>query len=136
MDKKQKIQQYHFGRNPQEYVDEMAEYGKKLWDTLKIGYDDFVRTTDKNHEQQVQKIFEYLLEKGDIYKGKYIGNYCKSDESYFTDLQLVKDHRTNYEIGNVQSVIDGNITGFLHEYLILKKNNKIQGDIWKKRDII
>ena len=67
----------------------MAEYGKKLWDTLKIGYDDFVRTTDKNHEQQVQKIFEYLLEKGDIYKGKYIGNYCKSDESYFTDLQLV-----------------------------------------------
>ena len=148
----------------------MAEYGKKLWDTWKIGYDDFVRTTDKNHEQQVQKIFEYLLEKGDIYKGKYVGNYCKSDESYFTDLQLVngrcpdcgkevvqmeeelrnkkgeekdiawgsqirsyvfqpyqlvKDHRTNYEIGNVQSVMDGNITGFLHEYLILKKNNKI-----------
>lgn len=43
----------------------------------------------------------------------------------FQPYQLVKDHRTNYEIGNVQSVMDGNITGFLHEYLILKKNNKI-----------
>ena len=43
----------------------------------------------------------------------------------FQPYQLVKDHRTNYELGNVQSVMDGNITGFLHEYLILKKNNKI-----------
>ena len=67
----------------------MAEYDKKLWDNLKIDYDNFVRTTDKKHEEQVQKIFEYLLEQGDIYKGKYVGNYCKSDESYFTDLQLV-----------------------------------------------
>ena len=70
MDKKQKIQQQHFGRKPQEYVDEMAGYGRKLWDNLEIEYDDFVRTTDKNHEEKVQQIFEYLLEKGDIYKGK------------------------------------------------------------------
>ena len=67
----------------------MAGYGRKLWDNLEIEYDDFVRTTDKNHEEKVQQIFEYLLEKGDIYKGKYVGNYCKSDESYFTDTQLV-----------------------------------------------
>ena len=67
----------------------MAEYAKKLWDNLKIDYDNFIRTTDKKHEEQVQKIFEYLVEQGDIYKGKYVGNYCKSDESYFTDLQLV-----------------------------------------------
>ena len=67
----------------------MAGYGKKLWNDLEIEYDDFVRTTDKNHEEKVQQIFEYLLEKGDIYKGKYVGNYCKSDESYFTDTQLV-----------------------------------------------
>ena len=44
----------------------MAEYAKKLWDNLKIDYDNFVRTTDKKHEEQVQKIFEYLLEQGDI----------------------------------------------------------------------
>ena len=58
MDKKQKIQQYHFGRDPQEYVDEMAEYGKKLWDTLKIGYDDFVRTTvnQMNHILQTYNL--------------------------------------------------------------------------------
>ena len=77
------------GQKPQEFVDMMAEYAKNLWKELKIDYNDFVRTTDKSHEEQVQKIFEYLLENGDIYKGKYVGNYCKSDESYFTDLQLV-----------------------------------------------
>ena len=58
-------------------------------------------------------------EEKDIAWGSQIRSYV------FQPYQLVKDHRTNYEIGNVQSVMDGNITGFLHEYLILKKNNKI-----------
>lgn len=58
-------------------------------------------------------------EEKDIAWGSQIRSYV------FQPYQLVKDHRTNYEMGNVQSVMDGNITGFLHEYLILKKNNKI-----------
>ena len=59
----------------------MAGYGRKLWDNLEIEYDDFVRTTDKNHEEKVQQIFEYLLEKGDIYKGKYVGNFCNKKKA-------------------------------------------------------
>ena len=69
-------------------------------------------------------------EEKDIAWGSQIRSYV------FQPYQLVKDHRTNYEMGNVQSVMDGNITGFLHEYLILKKNNKIQGDKYGKEKIL
>ena len=77
------------GKTPQEYVDEMAEMAKELWAKMNIQYDYFIRTTDKRHEEAVQKIFEYFLEKGDIYKGTYEGLYCMPCETYFTETQLV-----------------------------------------------
>ena len=59
------------GKTPQEYVDYMADYAKKLWKTMKIDYNDFIRTTEKRHEEIVQKIFDRFMEQGDIYKGEY-----------------------------------------------------------------
>ena len=77
------------GMEPQEYVDKMAEEAKKLWAKMDIQYDDFIRTTESRHEVQVQKIFDKLMEQGDIYKGEYEGWYCVPCESYFTETQLV-----------------------------------------------
>ena len=77
------------GITPQEHVDKMAEEAKKLWKTMEIEYDDFIRTTEPRHEKIVQKIFNRFLEKGDIYKGEYEGLYCMPCESYFTETQLV-----------------------------------------------
>ena len=76
-------------QTPQEYVDGMAEYAKGLWKKMKIENDDFIRTTEERHVKAVQKIFEYFLEKGDIYKGEYEGWYCMPCETYFTKTQLV-----------------------------------------------
>ena len=77
------------GKTPQEHVDEMAQMAKDLWAKMHIKYEYFIRTTDDNHEKAVQKIFEYFLEKGDIYKGEYEGWYCMPCETYFTKTQLV-----------------------------------------------
>ena len=77
------------GKTPQEHVDEMAQMAKDLWAKMHIKYDYFIRTTDENHEKAVKKIFEYFLEKGDIYKGEYEGWYCMPCETYFTKTQLV-----------------------------------------------
>ena len=77
------------GKTPQEHVDEMAEQAKELWKKMDIRYDYFIRTTEPRHKEVVQKIFEYYLEKGDIYKGTYEGLYCMPCESYFTESQLV-----------------------------------------------
>lgn len=77
------------GSKPQEYVDKMAEATKKLWKDMNISYSDFIRTTDKRHEETVAKIFEKLLAQGDIYKGEYEGWYCMPCETYFTQTQLV-----------------------------------------------
>lgn len=78
---------------PQEYVDNMAAEVQKLWKTLDISYDKFIRTTDKYHEEAVQKIFERLLEQGDIYVGEYEGWYSVADEEYFTETQLAEVYR-------------------------------------------
>ncbi len=75
--------------NPKEYVDEIAKQAKELWKKLDIDYDYFVRTTDSNHEEAVQKIFDYFMEKGDIYKGEYSGLYCIPCETFFTQSQLI-----------------------------------------------
>ena len=72
----------------QEFVDGVAGTVKEIWDLLNTSYDKFIRTTDKNHEQQVQKIFMKLYEQGDIYKGHYEGLYCTPCESFFTESQL------------------------------------------------
>ena len=87
----QKIENKAIAANmtPKEYVDKQAEAAIKLWNTMHIDYNKFIRTTDKYHEEAVQEIFEKLLSQGDIYKGHYEGWYCEPCESYFTDFQLV-----------------------------------------------
>lgn len=77
------------GIEPQEFVDSVANDIKRIWDLMDTSYDNFVRTTDKHHEEIVQKIFNKLYEQGDIYKGEYEGWYCTPCESFFTDSQLV-----------------------------------------------
>ena len=74
---------------PQEFVDNVSEEIKRIWDLMNTSYDKFIRTTDKDHEKQVQKIFKKLYDKGDIYKGYYEGMYCTPCESFFTASQLV-----------------------------------------------
>jgi len=73
---------------PKEFVDGVAGQIKDIWDLMNTSYDKFVRTTDADHEKQVQKIFKKLYEKGDIYKGEYEGMYCTPCESFFTASQL------------------------------------------------
>ncbi len=77
------------GVTPKQYVDEIVATIKDLWKLMDISYDRFVRTTDDYHVESVQKIFQKLYEKGDIYKGVYKGHYCKPCESFWTDSQLV-----------------------------------------------
>jgi methionyl-tRNA synthetase len=77
------------GRTPQEYADEVSGKFRTLWDEFDITYDKFIRTTDDEHKAGVQKAFEKMFEKGDIYKGNYEGNYCVSCETFFTDTQLI-----------------------------------------------
>ncbi len=77
------------GVTPQEHVDHMAEGAKELWKLMDIGYNDFIRTTEKRHIDIVQTIVKKYLDKGDIYKGEYTGWYCMPCENYFTDTQLV-----------------------------------------------
>lgn len=81
------------GMQPQEYVDQMAASIKKLWKTLKITNDKFIRTTDDYHEKAVQKIFQKFVDQGDIYKGEYTGWYSVDDEEYFTESQLAEVYR-------------------------------------------
>jgi len=87
----QKIEQKakEAGVTPKEFVDKAAEQIKTIWDLMNTSYDKFIRTTDQDHEEQVQKIFQYLYDKGDIYKGYYEGMYCTPCESFFTESQLV-----------------------------------------------
>ena len=77
------------GVTPQKYVDEIVDNAKDLWKSLGISYDKFIRTTDKEHVEVVQKIFKKLYDKGDIYKGEYKGLYCTPCESFWTETQLV-----------------------------------------------
>ncbi len=77
------------GVTPQEFVDDVAGQIRKIWDLMDTSYDKFIRTTDKDHEAQVQKMFKYMYDKGDIYKGYYEGMYCTPCESFFTESQLV-----------------------------------------------
>ena len=77
------------GITPQEFVDNAAAEIKRIWDLMNTSYDKFIRTTDKDHEAQVQKIFKKLYDQGDIYKGYYEGLYCTPCESFFTESQLV-----------------------------------------------
>ena len=77
------------GITPKEYVDQVAGEIHRIWDLMNTSYDKFIRTTDEDHEKQIQKIFKKMYEKGDIYKGYYEGMYCTPCESFFTESQLV-----------------------------------------------
>lgn len=77
------------GITPKEFVDNVSSEIKRIWDLMNTSYDHFIRTTDEEHEKQVQKIFKKLYEQGDIYKGHYEGMYCTPCESFFTPSQLV-----------------------------------------------
>ena len=77
------------GITPKEFVDNVSSEIKRIWDLMNTSYDRFIRTTDEEHEKQVQKIFKKLYEQGDIYKGEYEGWYCMPCETYFTETQLV-----------------------------------------------
>ncbi len=78
------------GETPKEYVDAIVEDTKELWKLMDIEYNDFIRTTDERHIKVVQKIFRRLFEQGDIYKGKYEGQYCMQCEAFWTKTQLLE----------------------------------------------
>ena len=77
------------GVTPKKFVDDVSGEIKSIWDLMNTSYDRFIRTTDKDHEEQVKKIFKKLYDQGDIYKGFYEGMYCTPCESFFTTSQLV-----------------------------------------------
>ena len=77
-----------FGKSPKEYVDMVSDEIKSVWKCVNVDYDNFIRTTDKYHEEQVRKIFKKFYEQGDIYKGAYEGWYCTPCESFWTESQL------------------------------------------------
>ena len=76
------------GVTPKEYVDNISAEIRRIWDLMETSYDKFIRTTDPDHEKQVQKIFKRLYAQGDIYKGAYEGLYCTPCESFWTESQL------------------------------------------------
>ena len=77
------------GITPKVFVYNVSGVIKEIWDLMNTSYDKFIRTTDPDHEKQVQKIFKKLYDQGDIYKGHYEGMYCTPCESFFTESQLV-----------------------------------------------
>ena len=81
------------GKTPKEFVDEIAGEIKRLWDLMNTSYDRFIRTTDEDHERQIQKIFRRLYDQGDIYLGKYQGLYCRECEAFYTQSQVVDGSR-------------------------------------------
>jgi methionyl-tRNA synthetase len=89
------------GESPNEFVDETAGCIKHLWDLMNTSYDRFIRTTDADHEKQVQKIFKKLYDQGDIYKGSYEGLYCTECEAFYTKSQITEDGKCPVCGGNV-----------------------------------
>ena len=92
------------GVTPKEYIDPIIENAKDLWSKLGISYDYFIRTTDQDHVEKVQKIFKKMYDNGDIYKGEYKGLYCTPCESFWTESQLDENgmcpdcHREVHEV--------------------------------------
>ena len=79
------------GLTPKAFVDETAGEIKRLWDMMDTSYDRFIRTTDEDHERQIQKMFKRMYDNGDIYKGKYEGLYCTECEAFYTKSQVEDD---------------------------------------------
>ncbi len=93
------------GKSPKEYADEISAKFKNLWDEFEISYDKFIRTTDEEHKIGVQKAFEIMYKKGDIYKGTYKGHYCIGCETFFTQTQLV-DGELCPDCGRETSIVE------------------------------
>ncbi len=81
------------GKKPLEFIDPVVDWIKDLWARLDISYDDFIRTTEPRHKEAVQKIFQKLVDKGDIYLGEYEGYYCVPCEAFWTEHQAKKDDK-------------------------------------------
>ena len=81
------------GKTPKQFVDETAGEIKRIWDQMNTSYDRFIRTTDEDHERQVQKIFKKLYDQGDIYLGSYKGMYCTECEAFYTASQIVDGNK-------------------------------------------
>jgi len=95
------------GITPQAFVDRVAEEIQRIWDLMNTSYDKFIRTTDKDHEAQVQKIFKKLYDQGDIYKGYYEGMYCTPCESFFTESQVViLKYYQELKVGEIARLMD------------------------------
>jgi methionyl-tRNA synthetase len=92
------------GKTPKEYADEISGKFRTLWDDFDISYNKFIRTTDEEHKLGVQKAFETMYNKGDIYKGEYEGFYCVSCETFFTEKQLV-DEQFCPDCGRATSIV-------------------------------
>ena len=92
------------GKTPKEYADEISGKFRTLWDDFDISYDKFIRTTDDEHKLGVQKAFQTMFDKGDIYKGEYEGFYCVSCETFFTEKQLV-DEQFCPDCGRATSIV-------------------------------
>ena len=84
-------------KDEQEFVDEIAVVFKETADNLNCNYNRFIRTTDIDHEQYVQNVWKRLIQNGWIYKGKYSGWYCVSDEAYYIEDELIKDENGNWK---------------------------------------
>ncbi len=92
------------GKPTQEFADEISATFKNLWDEFGISYDKFIRTTDEDHKKGVQKAFEVMYAKGDIYKDFYEGHYCVSCETFFPETQLI-DGEFCPDCGRATSVV-------------------------------
>lgn len=113
------------GITPIEYVDEIVAGIKELWDKMDISYDDFIRTTEKRHTAVVEKMFKKLLDQGDIYLDEYQGWYSVSDETYYTELQLVDPiHDENGKIIGGKSPDSGHAVELVKEESYFFKMSK------------
>ena len=131
----QKIQQSaeKAGISEQEFVDKMAKIFRDTADYMGFEYDDFIRTTEKRHKDFVQKIWKKLVENGWIYKGKYTGWYCVSDEAYYTEEDLIKQ-----EDGSFKTTLGKSVEWKEEESYFFKLSafQKILLDLYKNTDFI
>jgi methionyl-tRNA synthetase len=116
------------GKTPIEYANEVSGKFRQLWDDFDISYDKFIRTTDDDHKKGVQKAFQKMLDKGDIYKGYYEGNYCVGCETFFTDAQLNDDGEGCPDCGRATTIIKEEsyffrLSNYEDKLLELYKNN-------------
>jgi len=128
------------GKTPKEYADEISAKFKELWDEFGISYDKFIRTTDPEHIRGVQRAFEIMYQKGDIYKGVYKGHYCISCEAFFPESQLI-DGEFCPDCGKPTSIVEEEsyffrLSAYQQKLLDLYKNDEFILPKSKKNEVI